>query len=200
MKEQRTSETLYRMADVPSAVDVARSRQDVDSWFALAAPLIWWNVVESPIGPLHLAASSRGLCRVDFFGNRETFLASLDPLARTEHNSDVLAPVEKQLAEYFSRKRSKFDLAIDLEPVPVFQRNVLQTALGIPAGTVWTYQQVAQAIGKPTASRAVGQALGHNPVPIIIPCHRVVGSDGSLHGYAGGLERKRVLLQLEGAL
>jgi O-6-methylguanine DNA methyltransferase len=200
MNKQRLSDMLRGAAEVPSCDDVARSRGDVDGWFAQTAPTIWWDVVESPIGVLYLAASPRGLCRIDFFGSEDGFLARLDPLAHAECSPKALAQVTTQLTEYFLQKRRVFDLLLDLEHVPPFQRSVLQTALRIPAGVVWTYQQVAQAVGKPKASRAVGQALGHNPVPIVIPCHRVIGSDGSLHGYAGGLDRKRLLLQLEGAL
>lgn len=199
MNEQQMSDKLRRAAGQPSPDTVARSRRGVEEWFAQAAPPIWWDRVESPIGTLYLAASPRGLCRVDFFGSEEGFLTRLDPLARAERSPGQLARVTTQLTEYFSQQRRVFDLPIDLEPVAPFQRSVLQTALRIPVGSVWTYQQVAQAIGKPKASRAVGQALGRNPVPVVVPCHRVIGSDGSLHGYAGGLERKRLLLQLEGA-
>ncbi|MBN1310430.1 MAG: methylated-DNA--[protein]-cysteine S-methyltransferase [Anaerolineae bacterium] len=181
-------------------MDITRSRQSIDGWFAQVAPPIWWDAFESPIGVLYLAASTRGLCRIDLFGDWGNFLARLDPLARTERNPKVLAPVTAQLAEYFGQERRKFDITIDLEHVASFQRGVLKTALSIPSGSVWTYQRVAQEIGKPKASRAVGQALGRNPIPIVVPCHRVIGSDGSLHGYAGGLERKRMLLELEGAL
>ncbi len=199
MNEQRLSDMLHSAAGNPSLADVARSREGVEEWLAQIAPPIWWDVVESPIGVLYVAASPRGLCRVDFFGDQTGFLAHLDPLARAERKPEALAHVATQLAEYFSQKRRVFDLPLDLEHVAPFQRSVLQTALRIPVGMVWTYQQVAQAVGKPKASRAVGQALGRNPVPIVIPCHRVIGSDGSLHGYAGGLDRKRLLLQLEGA-
>lgn len=200
MNEQRLSDMLRSVAEQPASADVARSRREVEGWFALIAPPIWWDVVESPIGMLHLAATPCGLSRIDFFGSEEAFLARLDPLAHAERSPEALAQVTTQLAEYFRGQRQVFDLPLDLEAIPPFQRSVLQTAVRIPAGMVWTYQQVAQAVGKPKASRAVGQALGHNPVPIVVPCHRVIGSDGSLHGYAGGLERKRMLLQLEGAL
>ena len=200
MNEKRLPDKLREAAGTPPLTDTARSRQNIDEWFGLTAPSIWWDELESPIGILYLAASPRGLCRIDFFGDQESFLGHLDPLARTEHNSKALASVTTQLTEYFAQERRQFDLTLDLEHIAPFQRSVLQTALSIPAGLVWTYQQVAQTIGKPKASRAVGQALGRNPLPIVIPCHRVIGSDGSLHGYAGGLERKRMLLELEGAL
>jgi O-6-methylguanine DNA methyltransferase len=126
----------------------------------------------------------------------------LEPTARTEHDPGALAPIVAQLQEYFAGKRLQFDARLNLESLTSFQQRVLQAAQGIPAGTVWTYGQLAQSIGRPRASRAVGQALGRNPVPIIVPCHRVIASDGSLGGYSGGggLDSKRWLLRLEGAL
>jgi methylated-DNA-[protein]-cysteine S-methyltransferase len=129
------------------------------------------------------------------------FLSRLDPLARTERNPVALKGTAEQLQEYFAGSRKRFDLPLDLTRLTSFQLSVLQTARRIPLGSVWTYGQVARTIGKPKASRAVGQALGRNPIPIVIPCHRVVASDGSLCGYGGGggLESKRLLLQLERA-
>jgi methylated-DNA-[protein]-cysteine S-methyltransferase len=107
----------------------------------------------------------------------------------------------RQVQEYLDGKRTRFDLALDMSTMSEFQRRVLSIALKIPRGKYLTYGDVAKAIGKPQSSRAVGQALGHNPVPIVIPCHRVLGSDGSLHGYSGGggIRTKAWLLRLEGA-
>ncbi len=129
-------------------------------------------------------------------------MAELDPLARTEHSPEALAPIAGQLRDYFEGSRASFDVPLDLSRVTPFQLSVLQAVRTIPAGTVWTYGQMARAIGKPQASRAVGQALGRNPVPVVIPCHRVIAGDGSLGGYSGGggLASKRLLLDLEGAL
>jgi O-6-methylguanine DNA methyltransferase len=174
----------------------------VQNWFAQTAPLIEWDIVESPLGPLYIAASERGLCSVGFGVSRADFLAGLDPLARTEQSPPALTPIAEQLQAYFAGARTSFDLPLDLSRLTPFQLSVLQAARRIPSGAVWTYGQVARAIGKPRASRAVGQALGRNPVPIVIPCHRVVASDGSLGGYSGGggLDSKRLLLHLEGAL
>jgi methylated-DNA-[protein]-cysteine S-methyltransferase len=180
---------------------VAGSRRRVHNWFAQTAPLIRWDVTESPLGPLYIAASAQGLCNVDFGVSRADFLNRLDPLARIEQDPAALALVAAQLRAYFAGDRCRFDLPLDLGRTTPFQRSVLQTARRIPPGTVWTYGQVARAIGKPKASRAVGQALGRNPIPIVIPCHRVVASDGGLGGYSGGgLESKRLLLRLEGVL
>jgi len=186
----------------PPEEAVVGSRRRVADWFARAAPLLEWDVVSSPLGPLFLAASSRGLCNVDFGLSEASFLAELDPLARTEHSPAALASIASQLHDYFDGSRTGFDVPLDLSSVTPFQLSVLQAARTIPTGTVWTYGQLARAIGKPRASQAVGQALGHNPVPIVIPCHRVIAGDGSLGGYSGGggLTSKRLLLNLEGAL
>lgn len=201
METQELKRLQDAMGDPPDAA-VAESRRRVGSWFAQAAPLIQWDVVESPLGRLYVAVSDQGLCSLKFGVSQTDFLNRLDPLARTERDPTALAVVTAQLQEYFTGARSRFDLSLDLERTTPFQRRVLQTARRIPPGAVWTYGQIAQAIGKPQASRAVGQALGRNPIPIVIPCHRVVAGDGSLGGYSGGggLNSKRLLLRLEGAL
>jgi methylated-DNA-[protein]-cysteine S-methyltransferase len=107
-----------------------------------------------------------------------------------------------QLREYFAGDRSNFNLPVDISQLTPFQRSVLDVACRIAPGQVWTYHRVAQELGRPRSSRPVGGALARNPIPIVIPCHRVIASDGSLGGYSGGsgLEAKRWLLQLEGAL
>jgi len=199
---ERWLEQLRNAVSVPSDESVARSRRQVRNWFAQTAPLIQWDVIESPVGALYIAVSTKGVCSVDFGVTRSTFLDQLDPLACAERNPASLVFVTEQLREYFAGTRFRFDVPLDLSRLTPFQQRVLQVTRGIAAGTVWTYQQVAEAMGKPKASRPVGQALGHNPVPIVVPCHRVVASDGSLGGYSagGGLESKRLLLQLEGAL
>jgi methylated-DNA-[protein]-cysteine S-methyltransferase len=174
----------------------------LEAWFAQTAPRIQWDVIDSPLGPLYVASSEQGLCRVDFGVNRAEFIAGLDPLARTVQSPPALALVTEQLHRYFADAGTQFDIPLDLSQLTPFQRSVLKTARRIVAGTVWSYGQVARALDKPQASQAVGQALGRNPVPIVIPCHRVVASDGGLGGYSGGggVETKRLLLQLEGAL
>lgn len=180
--------------------EIARTRADVRAWFAANAPRIAWDRIESPVGPLLVAVSQAGLTGISFNPDEARFLTRLDPLALVQRDVQAVSAVRDQIMEYFRGKRTAFDVPVDWSRIKPFQRAVLQTAVRIPAGTVWTYRQVAQAIGKPNASRAVGQALARNPIPIVLPCHRVLASDGSLHGYAGGLERKRILLQLEGAL
>jgi len=201
MNEQELRQLQHAMGD-PEEWAVAESRRRVKRWFTQSAPFIRWDVIPSPLGPLYIAAGEQGLCHVDFGVSEADFLAHLDPLARTEQDREGLASITAQLRAYFADARFQFDLPVDLKQLTAFQRRVLQTARRIPPGSVWTYGQVAQVIGKPGASRAVGQALGRNPVPIVIPCHRVVASDGGLGGYSGGggQESKKLLLRLEGAI
>lgn len=198
--EEQLLKQVIEAADAPSREGLARSRRRVQAWFAQTARPIRWAMVESPLGALYVAASDKGLCRLSFGLDAAGFLNELDPLAHAEHNPAALAPAAEQLHEYFAGARFRFELPLDLDRLTPFQQSVLQIARTIAAGTVWTYAQVAQTLGKPRASRAVGQALGHNPVPIVIPCHRVIASDGSLGGYSAraGLEAKRQLLRLEG--
>jgi methylated-DNA-[protein]-cysteine S-methyltransferase len=112
----------------------------------------------------------------------------------------VLRETEQQLADYFAGRRRQFDLPLDLSHGTAFQQSVWQALLAIAPGRTTSYGALALAVGKPAAVRAVGAAVGRNPISVIVPCHRVLGADGSLTGYAGGLERKRALLELEGAL
>lgn len=200
--EKQALQYLHESLSTPPEEAVAASRRQVKRWFTQTAPLIQWDVMTSPLGPLYVALSERGLYRLDFGVNQADFAAKLDPLARIEQNPAALAAVTKQLQAYFGGDRFQFDLPLDLSQTTPFQKRVLQTAQRIPAGTTWTYGQLAHTLGKPQASRAVGQALGRNPIPIVIPCHRVIGSDGGLRGYGAGrgLESKRWLLHLEGAL
>ena len=110
------------------------------------------------------------------------------------------ARIVHQLRAYFAGERRRFDIEIDFRHVTSFQRRVLLAATQVPAGQVVSYGEIARRIGRPGGSRAVGQALGHNPVPIVVPCHRVVAAGGALGGYTGGLDIKRKLLRIEGAL
>lgn len=200
--DARQLKRLQQAMGTPPEAAVTESRRRVREWFAQTAPLLQWDVIESPLGSLYMAVGAQRLCRLDFGVSQEDFLGGLDPLARTERNPAALALVAAQLKAYFAGTDFRFDLPLNLDRLTPFQRSVLLMARRIPPGNVWTYGQVAQAIGRPKASRAVGQALGRNPMPIVIPCHRVVASDGSLGGYSGsgGLTSKRLLLRLEGAL
>ncbi len=201
MNEDQLKQQLNKMT-APSAKQTSKSREVVWQWFTKTAPLIRWDVIASPLGALYIALTDEGLCNLDFAVAEEHFLQHIDPMARTERDSKDTKKIAGQLEDYFAGKRTAFDLPLDLSRVTTFQYHVLRTTQTIPAGTMWTYGQVAKAIGKPKASRAVGQALGRNPVPIVVPCHRVVASNGQLGGYSGGggVESKKLLLRLENAL
>jgi methylated-DNA-[protein]-cysteine S-methyltransferase len=161
-----------------------------------------YDVTDSPIGPLLVAASDRGLCRISFDPEPEHELEALAKAfgPRVLRSSAPVDRARRELDEYFEGKRHDFDLAVDLTPLPDFQRLVLEELVRVPYGHVDTYGGLAQRIGRPRAARAVGGALNRNPIPIVVPCHRIVGSTGSLVGYAGGLEIKQALLGLEGAI
>ena len=167
-----------------------------------ARPIIRWSDMNSPLGKLFVAVSDRGVCAVEFGRRNAKFTSHLKTRARLEKNARAVAPIMKQLREYFSGRRTHFDLPVELSSLTPFQREVLAITGRIPFGQAWSYQRVAREMGRAKASRPVGQALGRNPIPVIIPCHRVIASDGTLGGYSGGsgLDSKRWLLQLEGAL
>jgi len=186
----------------PPATQLSRSRARVRDWFAHTAPLIQWDHMDCPLGRLFVGVSRQGLCAVDFGRDESAFLARFDRQARLERNPRVVSRAIAELREYFSGARKAFTLPVDLSRLTAFQRSVLETACRIPLGQVWTYQRIAQEMHRPKSSRPVGQALASNPIPIVIPCHRVIASDGSLGGYSGGsgLDAKRWLLRLEGAL
>lgn len=201
-KERKIVKPLRAAVGQPPDAALRRSRARVRRWFASQAPLIGWGAIDSPLGAVFVAATERGLCAVDFGRSESEFFEKLDPRARLEKNSPEVKRALEQLRAYFSGARFNFDLPVDLSSLTPFQRAVLKTACRIVPGQVRTYHQVAKEMGRPKSSRPVGQALARNPVPIVIPCHRVIASDGTLGGYSGGsgLEAKRWLLRLEGAL
>jgi methylated-DNA-[protein]-cysteine S-methyltransferase len=160
-----------------------------------------YHVMSSPLGLLFLARTEHGLRFLDFLERRSlkrTFAAHAEavPDAKWEPSLLQLKPVVDQLDGYFCGNLTKFDLPLDLAGTE-FQLKVWKALCRIPYGETRTYGQIAGALGQPGAARAVGLANNHNPVPIIVPCHRVIGADGSLTGYGGGLPRKRKLLDLE---
>jgi methylated-DNA-[protein]-cysteine S-methyltransferase len=164
-------------------------------------PLRYAMMTDTPVGVIGLAAGAAGLCRVDYVTDERRFLERV--LAafgdRPVLRSDQLDPVRRQLDRYFSGKRLTFDLAVDLSQVRGFSRRVLEASVRIPPGQVLTYAEIAAKAGNPRASRAAGNALHINPIPIVVPCHRIVRSNGSLGGYGGGVSNKEWLLQHEGA-
>ena len=151
---------------------------------------------DSPLGPMTLAATSQGLAGVWFDGQRHQPDTSTWRIA-AKH--PVLEQTRAQLLAYFAGDLSTFDLALDLRHGTLFQQAVWRALLRIPSGSTLSYGALSAMVGKPTAVRAVGSAVGRNPLSIIVPCHRVVGANGALTGYAGGLERKAALLQREQA-
>ncbi|MBI4260456.1 MAG: methylated-DNA--[protein]-cysteine S-methyltransferase [Actinobacteria bacterium] len=157
--------------------------------------------VPSPFGDLLVATSRRGLVRIDYPGPDpdraiEELATELSP--RVLESPGSLDPVRRELDEYFAGRRQAFDVPVDLSLVRGFTRRVLRATARIPFGELATYRDVATRAGSPAAVRAAGNALGSNPIPIVVPCHRVVRTGGGLGGYTGGLERKEFLLELEG--
>jgi methylated-DNA-[protein]-cysteine S-methyltransferase len=164
---------------------------------------VTYATVDSPVGRLVAVRTRQGLAMLayeDHHGGTEAVLdavaARLSP--RVLESPARLDDVRRQLEEYFDGRRTTFDLALDWALTTPFSRRILEATCAVPFGTTATYGAMATAAGNPQASRAAGRALGSNPIPIIVPCHRVVGTSGRLTGYTGGLHRKIALLALEG--
>ena len=163
---------------------------------------IGYDVLASPLGPLWVAIGPKGVTTIHY--GDEPSESELRRLVRVYGPGVVPDPkrssaLARELDEYFRGRRHEFDVDVDLSGLTPFQTRVLSATAKIPFGAVSTYGTVAKRAGNAKASRAAGGALNHNPIPIIVPCHRVVGSNGSLVGYAGGLDVKRKLLAIEGA-
>lgn len=161
-----------------------------------AAPL------DTPIGPLWLACTTRGLAAIEFGSDEEAILAAWRKrTGRAVVRDDVaLAPYVAEMERYFAGAITRFLVPLDLIEGTPFQRKVWDTLLTIPYGETRSYKWLAQQVGQAKGFRAVGAANGANPLPIVVPCHRVVNTDGRLGGYGSGLDAKRALLRLEGAL
>jgi methylated-DNA-[protein]-cysteine S-methyltransferase len=163
-----------------------------------------YTSVDSPLGPLVVAATPQGLVRVSYseFRGEDDVLEELARRVspRVLEAPEKLDPVRRELDEYFEGRREKFDIPIDWSYLAGFTREVLRATAAIDFGEVSTYAGVAEAAGSPRAVRAAGNALGANPMPVIVPCHRVLRTGGALGGYTGGIERKEFLLRLEGML
>jgi methylated-DNA-[protein]-cysteine S-methyltransferase len=163
-----------------------------------------YDVLESPVGPLLVASTDRGLLRISYSSRYEPE-ETLEEIARLVGPRVLRAPrsvdvVHRELDEYFAGRRHVFDLGLDLRGLPPFSIAVLEELARVPYGHTATYGELAARAGSPKAARAVGMVMNRNPIPIVLPCHRIVGASGSLVGYAGGLERKVALLELEGAI
>jgi methylated-DNA-[protein]-cysteine S-methyltransferase len=182
-----------RSEELAKAVEAAaRSRGLID---------VAYSKVDSPFGPLLVAVTRHGVVDIEY--PNHDFDEALQRLA-TKVSPRVLESargtdrVRRELEEYFERRRHKFTIPVDLSLVHGFTRKILEETARIPFGSVSTYREVATRAGSPLAVRAAGNALGSNPIPIVVPCHRVVRTGGSLGGYTGGIERKVELLRLEG--
>jgi methylated-DNA-[protein]-cysteine S-methyltransferase len=191
---------LTRPSHDPAGAAAAAAR------FAERAPAdVAYTRIESPVGPLVAARTERGLVRLAYELHNggvdavlETLAARLSP--RILESPRRLDAVRRELDEYFTGRRRRFDVPIDWALVGPFGRRVLSATAAIPFGQVSTYARVAALAGSPRGSRAAGNALGANPIPIVVPCHRVLRTGGGLGGYTGGLERKQALLRIEGVL
>lgn len=180
---------------------------DVDRRFREAAVKLGlvdmgFDLVESPVGELFVAVSDRGLAAISYDTVPDKQLERLARIAgpcvlRSPRTVDV---ARRELDEYFEGKRRAFDLTLDLRALPPFTVTVLHELARVPYGETTTYGALASRVGRPRAARAVGTVMNRNRIPIVLPCHRVVGAGGDLVGYGGGLDRKTALLELEGAL
>jgi methylated-DNA-[protein]-cysteine S-methyltransferase len=185
VRAARASEALRARAAADGLVDVAIAE------------------VDSPIGSLLVAVTRRGLVRVAFDDEDrdrvvERLAETISP--RLLASAPLTDEVRRELDEYFAGERRRFDLRVDRRLMHPFAKEVLAATGRVGYGRLATYGEIARRIGHPKAARAVGAALGSNPIPVVVPCHRVIGAGGSLTGYGGGLPRKRALLALEGSL
>jgi methylated-DNA-[protein]-cysteine S-methyltransferase len=191
----------------PASDAASRSRQAAARLRELAVDRHLLDVaiatVDSPIGDLLIAVTERGLVRVAFQGeDRDDVLEELSRRLspRILESARASDEVRRELDQYFAGERTRFDVTVDRRLIGDFARKVLDATARVPFGRTTTYGEVATKIGSPRAARAVGNALGSNPIPIVIPCHRVLRSGGALGGYGGGVDRKQRLLRLEGAI
>jgi methylated-DNA-[protein]-cysteine S-methyltransferase len=193
------------MTLTPPPHDPAEAAAAAARFVEHAEPDVAYAVVDSPVGRLVAAGTPQGLVRLayeDFNGGVDAILESLSRRIspRILEVPARLDTVRRELDEYFAGRRETFDIAVDWSLYSPFGRRVLEATAAIPFGRTATYGEVAAQAGNARASRAAGRALGANPVPIVVPCHRVVGAGGRLTGYTGGMHRKEALLRLEGVL
>lgn len=200
-----TDDLERRLSELPPAtLDVERLRSELAHRAGDEGVLdVAYGIADSPLGPLTVIVTDRGLVRLSYA--HEAIDEQLDEIAARISPRVLASPertdrVRRQLDEYFSGDRRRFDVPIDWRLVRGFAGQVLRATARIPFGSVSSYREVAAEAGSPNAYRAAGNALGSNPVPIVVPCHRVLHAGGGLGGYTGGLERKRYLLGLEGVL
>lgn len=166
----------------------------------------YYGHAETAFGPMLVAGHGRTLVAIKFSVRKQRLAAAVEELHRElhaayglVHDETHVAPLIEQVCAYLDGKRSTFDVDVDLTWVTPFRRDVLLECARVPRGEVATYADLARRVGRPTAFRAVGNTMRTNPIPIVIPCHRIVGSNGGLTGFGGGLDMKQRLLELEGA-
>jgi len=193
-------DVLYASGPKPAEVEAAQAR--LRARLHAPATEVFYDVLgRSPLGRVYLAAGKRGLVAVGLATDERSFTRRVGRAMGSvpARSPERLRMARRQVQEYLSGKRTSFDLPIDLRGITPFQRSVLEAARRIPRGSVLTYGDLAARLHRPGAGRAVGQALAHNPLPILIPCHRVVSQEGELHGYLGDrIGLKARLLALEG--
>ncbi|HRN51260.1 MAG TPA: methylated-DNA--[protein]-cysteine S-methyltransferase [Anaerolineales bacterium] len=187
----------------PSAATIERAQAAVRQTLATqAGPPMYYDLVQdTPLGPLWIAVGEQGLLTIEYESSEDSLRAYLHKLGgQPLRSSERVAAAAEQVRLYLLGDTQAVELAVDLSHLTPFQQRVLQETRRVPRGQVRTYMQIANSIGNPKAVRAVGQALRHNPIPIVVPCHRVVASDGTLGGYGGKMRdaRKLSLLKLEG--
>jgi methylated-DNA-[protein]-cysteine S-methyltransferase len=199
--EARARDVMSRLrraeaADVDALVASALRRAEAEGLVDVA-----WAVEGTPIGPLTLAATPAGVVRIGF-GHEDAVLEELAAAVspRVVHLPARLDDVRRQLDQYFAGQRRAFEVPIDRRLSHGYRRTVLEALTQVPYGETVSYKELAERTGNPKASRAVGSAMATNPIPIVVPCHRVLRSGGALGGYGGGLDTKVWLLQLEGSL
>jgi methylated-DNA-[protein]-cysteine S-methyltransferase len=189
--------------ELRQASPTAENLPDLSEAAAVAGLLdVAYATLDSPLGPLLVAATPRGLIRLAYVDHEDED-AVLEHLSANISPRIMAAPrrldePRRELDEYFAGRRERFDLPVDWGLTRGFARRVLQATASIPYGATATYKQMATQAGSPRASRAAGNALGSNPIPIVVPCHRILHSGGGLGGYTGGLDKKRLLLGVEG--
>jgi methylated-DNA-[protein]-cysteine S-methyltransferase len=200
---EHTLDAIYRTGPMENALRQAQTRLAQTLDYEKSNTILYTRFEHPIVDSLYLAMRSNKLIGVDFGVAEKTFITHVEkqfgvvPYRAT----DELSEMEQQIRAYLDGDQKNIDIPIDISQLTNFQQQVLFATLQIPRGKIATYMDIARRIGNPKAVRAVGQALGRNPVPIVIPCHRVIASNGSLGGYSGGggLETKARLLQLEGA-
>lgn len=198
----KTVDQLFSTGPSQSSIQLAQTNLLQAISDKLEQVIFYGSFSHQLLGLIHAAVTEKGLAFLDFNVSLEEFVYRIEKKStRTAiPNIKEVRPFLDQIQQYLDGHRPLFELPIDINQVSKFHRTVLEATRRIPPGQVVTYVEIARRIGKPKAARAVGQALRHNPIPIVIPCHRVIASDGSLRGYKGtsGLKTKALLLKMEG--